>query len=98
MYQIAQYQGDSLEVKESIKKVYHSTAGMEIRSYKSTGMYFMFQITVQPTSVLTKASVWYEIWVLGSNINHVKSHTMVLAFSFQTDMNQIFQRRHYTLL
>ena len=57
LYQIAQYQGDSLEVKESIKKVYHSTAGMEIRSYKSTGMYFMFQITVQSTSVLTKASV-----------------------------------------
>ena len=39
LYQMAQYQGDSLEVKESIKKVYHSTAGMEIRSYKSTGKY-----------------------------------------------------------
>ena len=46
--------------------------------------------TVQATSVLTKASVWYEIRVLWAKINNVKSHAMTLAFSLQTDMNQIF--------
>merc|ERR1739841_370282 len=35
LYQIAQFEGDRLEVNESIKKVYHSTAGMRIRSYQS---------------------------------------------------------------
>ena len=44
----------------------------------------------QATSVLTKASVWYEIRVLWAKINHVKSHAMALTFSLQTDMNQIF--------
>ena len=37
LFQIAQFEGDRLEVKESMKKVYHSTAGMRIRSYQSTG-------------------------------------------------------------
>ena len=46
--------------------------------------------TMQPTSVLTKASVWYEIRLLWANIDHVKSHAMALVFSLQTDMNQIF--------
>ena len=45
---------------------------------------------VQPTSVLTKASVWYEIGVLWANITHIKSHAVVLGFCFQTDINQIF--------
>ena len=56
-----------------------------------------FRATVQPTSVLTKASVWYEIRVLWAKINHVKSHAITLAFSLQTDMNQIFQMRYCTL-
>ena len=47
--------------------------------------------TVQATSVLTKASVWYEIRVVWANINHVESHSMALAFSLQTDMNQILK-------
>ena len=42
-------------------------------------------VTVQPTSVLTKASVWYEIRVLWANINHIKSHAMALAFCLQPD-------------
>ena len=54
--------------------------------------------TVQPTSVLTKASVWYEIRVLLAMINYVKSHTMTLAFILQADINQIFQMRYCTLL
>ena len=52
--------------------------------------------TVQPTSVLTKASVWYEIRVLWAKINHVKSFTMILALTLQADMNQIFQIRYCT--
>ena len=56
------------------------------------------QNTVQPSSVLTKASVLYEIKILWAKINHVKSHTITLAFSLQTDMNQIFQMRHCTSL
>ena len=39
--------------------------------------------TVQPTSVLTKASVWYQIGVLWADITHVKSHAMVLGFCFK---------------
>ena len=56
------------------------------------------QATVQATSVLTKASVWYEIRVFWANINHVKNHAIPLVFSLQTDMNQIFQMRYCTLL
>ena len=52
--------------------------------------------TVQALSVLTKASVWYEIRVLWAKITHVKSHAMTLAFILQTDMNQIFQMRYCT--
>ena len=54
--------------------------------------------TVQPTSVLTKASVWYEIRVLWANINNIKSHAIALAFILQIDMNQIFHMRYCTLL
>ena len=47
--------------------------------------------TVQPTSVLTKASVWYEIRVLWEDINHVKSLAMAMAFSRpQTLTSNIF--------
>ena len=53
---------------------------------------------VQPTSVLTKASVWYEIEELCANIIHVKIHAMALGFILQTDMNQVFQMRYCTLL
>ena len=44
------------------------------------------QDTVQPISVLTKASVCYEIRVIWANISQVKSHAMALAFILQTDM------------
>ena len=54
--------------------------------------------TVQPTSVLTKASVWYEIRVLREKINHVKSYSRTLAFILQTDINQIFQTRYFMSL
>ena len=54
--------------------------------------------TVQPTSVLTKACVWYEIRGLLAKMNNVKSHAMTLAFSLWTDMNQIFQMMYCTLL
>ena len=46
---------------------------------------------MQALSVLTKASVWYEMRVLWAIINHVKSYAMALAFILQTDMNQIFK-------
>ena len=46
--------------------------------------------TVQATSVLPKAYVWYEIRVLWVKINHNKSHAMTLAFILLTDINQIF--------
>ena len=45
--------------------------------------------TVQPNSVLTKFSVFYEIMVLWANITHIKSHAMALVFCLQTYMNQI---------
>ena len=50
--------------------------------------------TVQALSVLTKASVWYEIRVLWAKITHIQSHVMTLAFILQTDRNQIFQMRY----
>jgi len=53
---------------------------------------------MQPTSVLTKVSVWYEVRVLWAMKNYVKSHTMTLAFILPTDINQIFQMRYCTLL
>ena len=34
---------------------------------------------MQPTSVLTKATVWYEIRVIWANINHLESHAMTLV-------------------
>ena len=43
--------------------------------------------SVQALSVLTKASVWYEMRVLWAIINHVKSHGMALAFILQTEIN-----------
>ena len=46
--------------------------------------------TVQTTSVLRKAFVWYEIGLFWANIAHMKSHAKVLDFCFQIDMNQIF--------
>ena len=58
----------------------------------------VIQATVQPNSVLTKASIWYEIRVLWAMINYVKSHTMTMAFILQADINQIFQMRYCTLL
>ena len=39
-----------------------------------------YQPTVQTTSVLTKASVRYEIGLLWANITHVKGHAMALGF------------------
>ena len=42
----------------------------------------LFWPTVQATSVLIKASVWYKIRVLWTN--HVKSHAMALAFKWGT--------------
>ena len=56
--------------------------------------FYLKGYTVLPTSVLTKASVLYEIRVLWANLNHVKSHAMALVLSLQTDMNQIFQMRY----
>ena len=53
---------------------------------------------MQPTSVLTKASVWYEIRVLWPNIKSVKSHNKAWGFRLQTDMNQIFQMRYCMFL
>ena len=59
---------------------------------------FLIMTTVQLTSFLTKASVWYKIRVFWADINHVKSHAMALAFSLQTSMSQIFKMRYCTLL
>ena len=53
-------------------------------------VFFDYWHTVQATSVLKKASVWYEMRVLWWKLNHVKSHAMSLAVSLQTDMSQIF--------
>ena len=44
---------------------------IELRKFSST--FWIMCCTVQPTSVLTKASVWYEIRVLWASINHIKS-------------------------
>ena len=47
-------------------------------------------ITVQPTSVLTKAFVWYEIKVLWVNINHIRpwlsvfKHIWIRSFKWGT--------------
>ena len=62
------------------------------------GHFPKYFLTVQPTFVLTKASVWNEMRVIWVKINHVKSHAMILAFSLQTDMNQIHQMRYCTSL
>ena len=61
-----------------------------VSSFSSTGI----KDTVQSTSVLTKASVSYEIRVLWVKINHVKSHSKTLTFTLNTDINQIFQMRY----
>ena len=57
-----------------------------------------FGTPVPSTSVLKKASLWYEIRLLWAKINHVKSHAMTLAFKIQIDINQIFQMRCCTPL
>ena len=44
------------------------------------------------------ASAWYEIRLLWPNIKPVKSHTTTMGFKLQTDMNQIFQMRYFTIL
>ena len=54
---------------------------------KDQQLWGKYVITVQPTSVLTMASVWYEIRVLSANINHFKSHAMAMAFNFKADIN-----------
>ena len=61
------------------------------KTYVSANNWLRQASTVQATSILTKASVWYEIRVLWAMINYVKIHTMTLAFILQTDINQIFQ-------
>ena len=43
--------------------------------------YYFVWCTVQATSVLTKASVWYEIRVLWASKLHVRSHSMALTFT-----------------
>ena len=56
-------------------------SGLKSKPFKSKGT------VVQATSVLTKASVWYEMRVLWAIINHIKSHAMALAFILQKDIN-----------
>ena len=57
-----------------------------LKSKKTGYMLTRHNCIVQSTSVLTKASVWYEIRVLWAKKNHVKSYAMTLAFSLQTDI------------
>ena len=52
---------------------------------------------MQPTYVLTKASVWYEIRVHRAKIYHVESHSKTLAFIFQTDINITKKRNWYIM-
>ena len=54
--------------------------------------------TLLPTSVLTKASLWYETGVLWANITQIKSNVMSFGFCLLTDINQTFQMRYLTSL
>ena len=44
------------------------------------------------------ASVWYTIGLHWPNIKPCKSHTTIMGFWLQTDMNKIFQIRHCSFL
>ena len=46
---------------------------------------------MQPTSVLTKSSVWYELGVLWAIIAHVERQAAALAFFLQIDIKQNFK-------
>ena len=98
----AEFQQAFMSKEEEFSKDYHQRRNHQIKRkhrYNRASMIrsYGWVHTVQPTSVLTKASVWYEMRVLWANINQVKSHFIALAFNLQTDINQIFQMRYCLL-
>ena len=72
-----------VQLGQHIQKIQNLDAALS----NTTILTFCLVYTVQATSVLTKASVWYEMRVFWAIINHVKSHAMALAFILQTDIN-----------
>ena len=50
--------------------------------------------TVRLTHSRTNALLWSEMMLVWETLNDINSHTLLLSFWLQTDMNWIFQMRY----